>query len=376
MEILVVQRRLTHYRLPFFETLRTQCRAAGIRLRLAHGVGTNQELGKADSGDLPWSEKLDTRYFLSGRLCWQPYRHLLRDVDMVVVTHENKLINNLFTQYLNHKVRLGLWGHGANLQGNPNDLRERFKRVAARRADWWFAYTDMSLPLVQSSGFPADRTTVLNNAIDTGELARQFAAVTPEKLAKLKTEIGLRGGQTGLYLGSLYGEKRVDFMLTAAQAIKAKVPGFEFLIVGSGEDRPKVESFCQQHEWAHYLGVKKGQDKADVLALANIIINPGLVGLGILDSFVCGVPMVTTDCRLHSPEIAYLENGINGLMTSDALEPYVDAVSMLLSTPRRLGELRAGCLQSASKYTVDNMARNFVEGVEHCLALPKYRGSR
>lgn len=376
MEVLVVQRRLTHYRVPFFQTLRTQCTAAGIRLRLAHGVGTAKEVGKADAGELSWGEQLDTRYFLDGRLCWQPFAHLLEGVDMVVVTHENKQINNLFSQYLNHKLRLGLWGHGANLQGNQSSLRERVKRIAGRQTDWWFAYTELSRPLIATSGFPDERTTVLNNTIDTGELARQFAAVTPEKRARLKAEIGIHGGQVGLYLGSLYAEKRVDFMLQAAEAIKTKVPGFEFLIVGSGEDRPKIEAFCQQHKWAHYLGVRKDQDKADVLALADIIINPGLVGLGILDSFVCGVPMVTTDCRLHSPEIAYLEGGRNGLMTGDSQDSYVDGVVSLLADPLRLSELRAECLHSAKKYTIDNMAGNFVDGIQRCLAAPLYRGRR
>ena len=71
------------------------------------------------------------------------------------------------------------------------------------------------------------------------------------------------------------------------------------------------------------LGVRKGQAKADVLALAKVMINPGVVGLNILDSFVAGVPMITTNCKGHGPEIAYLTNGENGLMTTTSLDDYV-----------------------------------------------------
>lgn len=373
-KVLIVQRRMTHYRISFFETLRSVLAQRGVELLVASGSGSAAEMNKKDGGELPWAIKLPTRYFLGGKLCWQPFQMALAGVDLLVVTPENKMIYNLVAQYLHRSYRLALWGHGANLQGNPASFRERFKRQVAKRADWWFAYTDLSVPLIRASGFPAERITVLDNAIDTGELRDQFLAVDRENLEKLKSEIGLQGGKVGLYLGSLYAEKRIPFLLQAATAIRAKVPGFEFLIVGSGTDQGVVQGFCRQHPWAHFLGVRKGQAKADVLALADVMLNPGLVGLGVLDSFVCGVPLVTTDCGLHSPEIAYLKNGINGLVTPDTQEDYVAAVVALFSDESTLSRLKAGCESSAGKYTLDNMARNFADGVTQCLAAPLYRG--
>lgn len=58
-----------------------------------------------------------------------------------------------------------------NLQGDPDSWRERFKRKVVSYADWWFGYTQMSVPLIERSGFPVERITVLNNSIDTAELA-------------------------------------------------------------------------------------------------------------------------------------------------------------------------------------------------------------
>ena len=39
--------------------------------------------------------------------------------------------------------------------------------------------------------------------------------------------------------------------------------------------------------------MKKGREKAAWFKLASVVLNPGLVGLHILDSFWAGVPMVT-----------------------------------------------------------------------------------
>ncbi|MEO8040322.1 MAG: glycosyltransferase family 4 protein [Betaproteobacteria bacterium] len=359
---------MTHYRLPFFEALRKVFDERGCRLDVAYGDGTPEEARKGDGGELSWGLRLPTRYLAGGRLCWQPFYGPLAGADLVVVTAENKLICNLPVQLLTRHARVALWGHGGNLQGDPHSWRERFKRLVALRADWWFGYTEFSRPLILATGFPADRVTTLNNAVDTGEMAAQRLAVTIEATEALRRKWGLGTGPVGIFVGSLYGEKRIGFMLAAAEQVQIRIPDFQFVIVGTGPDQALVTAFCERHAWAHAAGLLKGQQKADAMSLARVMLNPGLVGLGILDSFVCGVPMVTTDCGLHSPEIAYLANGRNGLMTPDTADAFVDAVVTLLQDDVRHADLVRGCRDSAAEYTVENMARRFADGAQACLA--------
>ncbi|WP_198032508.1 glycosyltransferase family 4 protein [Aerolutibacter daejeonensis] len=371
--MLIVQRRLTHYRVPFFERLRGEMKRRGVELVLAHGDPTTTEASKRDEGELPWAYRLGTRYLLGGRVCWQPFSSLAQNSDLVILTHENKLLCNLWAQYRLAGPRVALWGHGANLQGSSTSWRERFKRRTALQADWWFGYTELSRALILGNGFPAGRITVVDNAIDTLTLRKQCEAVLPEQLSAWRRQLGSAGNRIGVFLGSLYGEKRIDFLLDAASKIRARVPDFELVIVGTGPESGKVEAFCATNAWARYLGPLIGEQKAQVLALAHVMLNPGLVGLGILDSFVCQVPLVTTDCGLHSPEIAYLENGRNGAMTRDVMAEYVDVVVSLLVDGEYRAQLVAGCAASASRYTIDNMAHRFADGIMECLARPVHR---
>lgn len=374
-QVLVIQRRLTHYRVPFFEALRADLRSAGVRLRLAHGDPTPEEATKHDGGKLDWAERLPTRYAFGGRVCWQPFERLARDVDMTVVTAENKLVCNLFEQFGARGRRVALWGHGANLQGDAGSWRERFKARIALRSDWWLAYTDMSRDLVQALGFPAERITVLNNAVDTRELAGQFAAVELQARAALRAELGLGEGPVGLYLGSLYAEKRIDFLLDAARAIRRELPGFELLVIGGGPQQGLIEEAAAREPWIKALGIRKGADKALAASLADVMLNPGLVGLNILDSFAGGLPMLTTDCGLHSPEIAYLDSGRNGLMTANLLGDYVQASVGLLRDGERLRAMRAACLADAGRYTLAQMSTRFTQGVVSALSAPIRRGA-
>lgn len=372
--ITLIQRRLTHYRVPLFESLRTELMARGVELLLAHGRGISAEESKKDSGSLSWSHSLPTTYLAGGRICVQPFGHLVKQADLLVVTAENKLVNNLPYQFAHPGLRVALWGHGANLQGDPSSWRERFKARVASRADWWFGYTELSRPLITRNGFPDERITILNNSVDTSAMAQQLASLPPGDRAAWRQANGVGDGPVGIFLGSLYTEKRIDFLLQAAQAIRQALPGFELVLVGAGPQQAMVQAFCAANPWAHYLGSRNGLEKVRALAACDVMLNPGLVGLGILDSFVCGLPMLTTDCGLHSPEIAYLRHGQNGLMTANDPGAYVQAVLDLLRSPPELARLARGCQESGERYSVANMARNFADGVQACLAAPIWRG--
>lgn len=374
-EVVVVQRRLTHYRVSLFETLREVLAERNIRLELLVGQGTQAEEKKRDAGDLSWAKPIPTRYLAGERLCWQPMQHHLGEASLVIVTQENKLVQNHLLLLAPRRFKLAFWGHGANLQSDtPNGLKERFKRWTTNRVDWWFAYTQMSADLVTMAGFPDSRITVLNNAVDTSELQRQRHSITPEETHALRESLGFGAGPVAVYVGSLYADKRLDFLFSAAEAIRREVPDFHFLIVGEGPERDKVQTWCAAHPWARWVGSRFGKEKVAYISVAQVMLNPGLVGLGILDAFVCGVPMLTTDCGIHSPEIAYLENGTNGVMTVNDLNAYVNASVRLLRDAKALGVLRAGCAASAAQYTVENMARHFAGGVTRCLAAPHYNG--
>ncbi len=373
--VVIAQRRLTHYREPLFDTLRERLRERGVELDLLVGRGTPQEEKKQDVGYLSWAKTIPTHYLAGGRLCWQPLKIHLEEGDLLIVTQENKLLQNHLLMLKPRRFKLAFWGHGANLQsGNPGGFKERFKRWTTNRVDWWFAYTQISADLVKAAEFPDERITVLNNAVDTAEMQRQQQSVTQEETQALRATLGFGARPVGAYVGSLYADKRLDFVFDAAEAIRSVVPDFHLLIVGEGPERDKVQAWCAARPWARWVGARFDREKMAYLSVAQVMLNPGLVGLGILDAFVCGVPMLTTDCDLHSPEIAYLENGVNGLMTADDLNAYVGACVRLLREEGALAVLRAGCAAAALEYTVENMAQRFSDGIERCLQTPRCAG--
>lgn len=362
---LIVQRRMTHYRVALFELMRARLEREGVELVVLSGDPTAAEASKKDGGELGWSRHLRTRYWLDGRLCWQPFGSFLHPGDLVVVTQENRLLyNHWLVLRPGRDFKLAFWGHGRNFQSSaPAGLRERFKAWTARRVDWWFAYTSLSRQAICAAGFPAQRVTLLNNSIDTRVLRRERDAVTPGSTAALRAQLRLQGCKVAAFIGALTEEKRLDFLVQACSEVHARMPNFRLLVIGDGPRRAFVEDAARHHPWLVWTGALAGERKACHLALAELMLMPGAVGLAILDAFVFGLPLLTTDCGNHGPEIAYLQDGHNGLMLGDAPPDYAQALHGLLQDPQRVRALSEGARASADTFSLEAMAENFSRGV-------------
>lgn len=361
---------ITDYRVPFFEKLREILRRQGVELQLLYGKPSASEAKKNVPAPIDWAVAIPTHYLFKDRICWLPLGSFARDAELVIVPQENKLLYNLWLLTLGRPKRLAFWGHGRNMQSaNRESLRERFKRWTANKVDWWFAYTSMSAELIAGSGFPDRQTTVVENAVDTQELADACAGIGTAECEAMRRRFGLREGPVGLYLGSIEKMKRLDLLIDSAVRIRERIPGFQLLVAGKGSEQAMIEDAAREHDWIRYAGPLRGEDKATALMLSDVMLNPGAVGLGILDSFVSGTPLVTTTCDTHGPEISYLDSGRNGVMTAEDDVEFANAVVHMLSDQALLERLGRGARASAQTYSIENMAERFSRGILKCLAI-------
>lgn len=370
-EVTIIQRLLPHYRIEFFDGLRTELNRRGINLRLIYGSPNRAESKKNDIVDLGWATKIHNRELRTGltELYWQPALPYIRNSRLVIVEQANKNILNYWLMMSRgwRKRKIAFWGHGRNLQTNPSHPVNRLKRLYIQSCDWWFAYTQSVKDYLVGEGYPADKITVVQNAIDTRSLQEAYAQDHSEELNDLRTALGLDSENVGIYCGALYKQKRIPFLIEACDAVRRSVPDFHLLIIGDGPDNRLVRSMAASRPWIHYLGPKFGDDRVPYFKLAKIFLMPGLVGLAVLDAFALQTPLITTQYPFHSPEIEYLQNHKNGTITEDNLEAYASGVIDLLQDDRALNTLEAGCRRSAGLFTLEKMISNYADGIEKAL---------
>jgi glycosyltransferase involved in cell wall biosynthesis len=373
-QVTFVCKSLPQYRVPFFERLRGALEESGVRLEVIYGQAESDEQRIVRTAHLDWGHQIENRHFRWGPryLCWQPCLPLLRGASLVIVEQATKLLLNyiLLGRQLAGGTPMAFWGHGQDFQAGPGrHPSEGAKRVLSRRPHWWFAYTERSASIVRALPYPGERITVVQNAIDTGDLQRGIAGLRPEAVASFRARSGIRGERVAIFVGGLYGEKRIGFLLEAARRLRARLPEFELVILGAGPEAALVERAAEAEPWIHYPGPVHGSEKLFYYRVSSVTLMPGVVGLGLLDAFAVECPLVTVDLPGHGPEIDYLSDGENGLRLPAGTDPdgYAVAVARLLSDTPRLDHLRAGGRAAAKVYTLDAMVTRFTEGVLRAL---------
>jgi len=362
--------RMFHYRVDFLAQLREELKTNDVILDVYYGKPTPESTEKNDTGELPGSVEISSWCLrLGGKeiLLQIPPRRIFSS-NLIICMQENRLLINyalqLYTR-LARRSKFAFWGHGRNFQSRrATGIREGLKRFLLRGSDWFFAYTESSRDSLLESGYDPDSITVFNNTIDAEKFRRAVDAVTDVEKSQFLDDLFIaHDAPIALFCGSMYPAKRISELLTACTMIRQKLPDFHLICLGDGPSAVDLKKAQTTQAWIHYMGVQTGYVKAQAYAVSSVILNPGLVGLHIVDSFSAGTPMLTMDYEFHSPEFAYMESGINGLVTEADEAVYAAAAIALFRDADYQQRLVAGARQSAEQYSLNAMVSAYTAGI-------------
>jgi len=373
VKVLIIQGEMKQYRLPFFTKLGRELSQNGVSLKVAYSDPTHTD-NRNDNCDLPEGLGLKVNGYLLPwrRLLYQP---LLREVatsDLVIAEHGNRYLLNYLLILLSilGLKRVALWGMGENRDKDRSKYSDWIRRRLVKGVDCCFTYTEGTKKYFEDCGIPAERITVVQNAVDTGELSEAVDSISQPELTSARQRLGIEENDpVALYCGVLNRDKGISFLLEAAKRIKLKVPRFHLIIAGGGPESEVVKAAADVDQWIHYVGPRFGREKAMLFKMASVFLLPGYVGLAILDAFAAGLPLVTTNIPYHRPEIEYLESGCNGLMTEADVEVYASQVAFLLANDLVRHQLSEAARDSGRKYSIEAMVSNFSIGIRAYLGL-------
>jgi glycosyltransferase involved in cell wall biosynthesis len=102
-----------------------------------------------------------------------------------------------------------------------------------------------------------------------------------------------------IYLGRLVSDKGIDLLLEAVRRLKTLGKTYRLTVVGDGEQRDRLETFCQEHqlrEQVTFLGIKRDRDLAQILSQHQVLVVPSRweepFGIVVLEGIACGCMVV------------------------------------------------------------------------------------
>jgi glycosyltransferase involved in cell wall biosynthesis len=142
-------------------------------------------------------------------------------------------------------------------------------------------------------GLPEQRATIVRNAVEPLE------PLSAERRAQLDEELGLGPGALAVAVGRLVPQKAHRRFLRAAAVAAERVPDAQFLIVGEGPLRDRIEADIARTGLdgrVRLIGVRP--DARDLIARSDaLVFSSDWEGLSVaaLEALAAGVPVVSTD---------------------------------------------------------------------------------
>lgn len=190
--------------------------------------------------------------------------------------------------------------HSDAIHQLPSLAKRRFylalENYISRKADHIIAPSQMVREfLVEKENVANDKVCV----IPYGQTTERFDAVTPEKIAGVRSELGMGGGLALVCVSRLFHRKGHEFLFEAVAPLMKDGLNATVYLVGDGDYMPVLEKRARElgiSERVRFLGYR--DDALAVVAAADIIVHPSLedaLSSAVIESVMLERPIVATD---------------------------------------------------------------------------------
>jgi len=171
-----------------------------------------------------------------------------------------------------------------------------------------------------------------------------------------------------MFIGRIYPPKRVDALIETAKRLRTEANlDVEVVIVGGGPDEAELKARYAGQTWCKFLGrVLEEQELGRIFRCADAIVLPGKVGLVVNHSFAHGLPVITCEAEIQTPEVEYIKHGYNGMML-EGDEGLYQGLREFATSPELRDRLATGVLETRSRLELDHMVTAFDEAVTKAL---------
>ncbi len=319
-------------------------------------------------------------------ILFQNYNSVFSANPAVILVEESPRIISLPWLIANAKRKnIGtlLWGHFSsnNRKFSHRHPFDFYRMALAKWVDGCVCYTDEIAEMIRP--YILDKSCfVARNTLDTHVLFSLYESLKSEGKANIRSRLGIpRGSITLIFIGRLIPEKRLMVLLDLHKFL-SKDNDSSLIIIGDGPERGNVNTHIKKERLNNVFvlgAIANLEDSASWMYASDIMVCPGYVGLNVNHALCMGLPVITYDShdsrvRYHSPEIAFLIHGVNGMIADyNKFESLVRATHTVL---KNLKSFSSNAYNYAhSHLSSDIMIDGLVAAINHCESIVLSRKS-
>lgn len=347
----ILQPLIPHYRTEFISLLCQQIEKVDL-----YGY-VNSEKSLASGFNL----QLETKYLRNlswgPLLIYNPFPFIFRRYDTLVLMLNFAHISTwmlLLTRFIHHK-KIILWGQGISVKRYlKEEINPDWKlKWMIALADGVWLYMDNEY-LQWKNIFPDKPMVALGNSLSGVKKMLGYKPDIPKK--QMRQKYGIDQDRVFIFCARFENQyRRVDLLEEIIKKLDSKTNAF--VIIGAGKYKPDFSEYNNVYDFG---AVYDTNLKQELFAMADLYLQPGWVGLSIVEAMAYGKPICTfvrSENTLQCVEYSYIKDGENGMVFSD-IDDCLNRLSFLSNDDIiRMGK---NARYTASIYTPDHMVEKAV----------------
>jgi len=359
-KVLIVYHYFAHYRLPIIKEL---AKDPDINYTFISGRTTNHDIKIISNSEMIenkviWKE-INNIWLFKKKFLWQS--GLIREClfgkyDSIIFLGTPYFLSTWFAAIL---VRLQgklvyFWTH-ATVRNNSRDM---LKTLFFKLANGLFLYGNWAKNRLISLGFNPEKLHVIYNSLDyeTQILVRE--KLTSTMLLQKKKELFKNYDLPVLiFIGRIISRKKLDELIDACEKMHQLGMPINLLFVGDGDDRSRLGMLSESKNLQDYI-VFYGEtynetELAPLIALSDVCVSPGEVGLTAIHSLTYGTPIITHDNPYEQgPEFEIITPGCTGMFFEyGKVESLVNVITeWLRNNSSKREQVRSNCYEIVEKF--------------------------
>ena len=358
-KVLVVYHYFAHYRLPVMKKMSDEKKAEFDFLSGETSDIYIEKVSKESAGNLSLNWSFVENIWLGSNWLWQKgliWKSITSQHDVVIFLGSPYFISTWLSAII-LKVRrkkVLFWTHGVVRNGGVKDtLRKFFFKLA----DGLLVYSSWAKNNLIKHGFEASTLHVINNSLDYDKHVQLRNKLDNVQLLSKKDEIFVNKNlPILLFIGRLTPQKKLVDLISLVVELKARGLECNLLFIGDGDEldalKNEVINNNLENNVVFYGACHKDEELAPLIAMSDVCVSPGEVGLTAIHCMSFGTPVITHDEPMFQmPEFESITEGVTGaFFKRNSFYSLIDCVENWIRNKKDRELVRRNCYNVVDRF--------------------------
>jgi len=309
--------------------------------------------------------------YIKQYLVWQNFNifnWIKKKPQTIILLGEFNILSNWFITLFARINNIEIVSKGHGMYGNEKGIKLLARKSFLKICNKHLVYEKHGKSILSKNGIDPDTIHILFNSLDYEKQKKYRELIPSLNKSEILHFFAKPELPTLIFIGRLTKVKKLELVIEAAKIIHKDTP-INLLIVGNGTEKRNLEKLASENlnsDYYYFYG--ESYDEAvnnNLIAVSELCVSPGNVGLTAIHSLSYGTPVCThSNLMEQMPEAEAITDKVNGILfEQDNVESLKNAILWWINNTKDRQKVREKCYSVIDTYYNPNYQKKVIENL-------------